>query len=103
MIFELDDAFNRALYDDNIAVIILAADGRNFSAGHDISDTVEEYKTAMQSQSRRAGHWSGFEESATHGWYASEKEGYLETARRWRNIAKPTLCAVCRANALPAA
>ena len=40
---------------------------------------------------------------ATHGWYASEKEGYLETARRWRNISKPTICTVqgkCIAGAL---
>jgi enoyl-CoA hydratase len=103
MLFEVNDAFNRALYDDAIKVIILAADGRNFSAGHDIVGTVEEYTAAMQAHPRKIGHWSGFQEPATHGWYAAEKEGYLETARRWRNIAKPTICAVqgkCVAGAL---
>src|SRR5258708_5318731 len=103
MIFELNDAFDRALYDDAVKVIILAADGRNFSAGHDIVGTSEEYMAAMQTQSRRVGHWSGFQEPETHGWYAAEKEGYLETARRWRNISKPTICAVqgkCIAGAL---
>jgi enoyl-CoA hydratase len=42
-------------------------------------------------------------EPGAHGWYASEKEGYLESARRIRNIAKPTICAVqgkCIAGAL---
>jgi len=103
LIFETDDAFNKALYDDSIKVIILAADGRNFSAGHDIADTVEDYQAAMQEHSRGIGHWSGFQEQATHGWYAAEKEGYLESARRWRNLSKPTICAVqgkCIAGAL---
>jgi len=103
MIFETDEAFNKALYDDSIKVIILAADGRNFSAGHDIADTVENYATDMQERGRHIGTWSGFQEDATHGWYASEKEGYLESARRWRNISKPTICAVqgkCIAGAL---
>ncbi len=103
MLFDLNDAFNRALYDDTVKVIVLAADGRNFSAGHDIAGTVEEYTAAMQAHPRKTGHWSGFEEPATHGWYAAEKEGYLEMARRWRNISKPTICAVqgkCIAGAL---
>lgn len=103
MIFEVNDSFNKALRDDTIKVIILAADGRNFSAGHDIADTVENYQADMQSSSPRVSAWSGFQEDATHGWYAAEKEGYLESARRWRNISKPTICAVqgkCIAGAL---
>lgn len=103
MIFEVNEGFNRALADDAVKVIILAADGRNFSAGHDIADTVEEYQAAMQENAPRLSTWSGFQEPATHGWYAAEKEGYLESARRWRNISKPTICAVqgkCIAGAL---
>jgi enoyl-CoA hydratase len=103
MIFEVNDAFNLALYDDAIKVIILAADGRNFSAGHDIAETVEMYQTRVQHEARKIGHWSGFQEPATHGWYAAEKEAYLETARRWRNLSKPTICAIqgkCIAGAL---
>jgi enoyl-CoA hydratase len=103
MIFDVNAAFDKALYDDTIKVIILAADGRNFSAGHDIVGTVEEYQADMQERSPHVGTWSGFQEEATHGWYAAEKEGYLESARRWRNLSKPTICAVqgkCIAGAL---
>jgi enoyl-CoA hydratase len=103
MIFEVNDAFTHALYDDAIKVIILSADGKNFSAGHDIADSVEDYQARVQAEERRVGNWSGFQEPGTHGWYAAEKEAYLETARRWRNIAKPTICAVqgkCIAGAL---
>jgi enoyl-CoA hydratase len=103
MIFDVNAAFDRALADDAVKVIVLAADGRNFSAGHDIADTVENYQADMQERSPRVSTWSGFQEEATHGWYAAEKEGYLESARRWRNISKPTICAVqgkCIAGAL---
>ncbi len=103
LIFAIDAAFDRALADDSVKVIVLAADGRNFSAGHDIADTVEQYQEKMQTISPRKSGWSGFQEPGAHGWYASEKEGYLESARRIRNCSKPTICAVqgkCIAGAL---
>ncbi len=103
LIFAIDAAFDRALADDTVKVVILAADGRNFSAGHDIADTVEQYQQKMQDISPRKSGWSGFNEPGAHGWYASEKEGYLESARRIRNFSKPTICAVqgkCIAGAL---
>jgi len=103
MIFAVNAAFDRALADDTVKVIILAADGKHFSAGHDISESVEEFQADMQERSPRVSTWSGFTDDATHGWYAAEKEGYLESARRWRNISKPTICAVqgkCIAGAL---
>ncbi|MGE3691753.1 MAG: enoyl-CoA hydratase [Novosphingobium sp.] len=103
LIFAIDAAFDRALADDTVKVIVLAADGRNFSAGHDIADTVEQYQEKMQNISPRKSGWSGFQEPGAHGWYASEKEGYLESARRIRNCSKPTICAVqgkCIAGAL---
>jgi enoyl-CoA hydratase len=101
LIFAIDAAFDQALKDDSVKVVILAADGRNFSAGHDIADTVEQYQQKMQDISPRRSGWSGFQEPGAHGWYASEKEGYLESARRI--FSKPTLCAVqgkCIAGAL---
>lgn len=103
MIFAVNDAFDKALADDSVKVIILGADGKHFSAGHDISETVAMYQDDMQERSPRVSTWSGFNEPGAHGWYAAEKEGYLESARRWRNISKPTICAVqgkCIAGAL---
>lgn len=103
LIFAIDAAFDRALADDTVKVVILAGDGRNFSAGHDIADTVEDYQRKMQDRSPRRSGWSGFQEAGAHGWYVSEKEGYLESARRIRNFSKPTICAVqgkCIAGAL---
>ncbi len=103
MIFQINDALNRALKDNSVKVIILGADGKHFSAGHDIADTVEQYQAAVTAADRQVGHWSDFEAEGTHGWFAAEKEAYFETAKRWRNISKPTICTVqgkCIAGAL---
>lgn len=103
MIFQANDAFNRALADNSVKVIILGADGKHFSAGHDIADTVEQYQAAAAASDRQIGHWSDFQAEGTHGWYAAEKEVYYESAKRWRNISKPTICTVqgkCIAGAL---
>ena len=103
MIYDVNAAFDRAVRDETVKVIILGADGRNFSAGHDIADTVADYQAATQANAPRVSTWSDFTEEYTHGWYAAEKETYLESARRWRNLSKPTICAVqgkCIAGAL---
>ncbi len=36
MTYALDDAFNRAVQDDDVRCIVLAGNGKHFSAGHDI-------------------------------------------------------------------
>ena len=38
MLYELNDAFDIAAQDDNIKVIILAANGPHFSSGHDLRE-----------------------------------------------------------------
>ena len=103
MIYEVNAAFDRAVRDESVKVIILGADGRNFSAGHDIADTVADFQAATKANSPGVSTWSDFTEEYTHGWYAAEKETYLESARRWRNLSKPTICTVqgkCIAGAL---
>ena len=44
MLYELNDAFDRAAQDNDIRVIILAAAGPHFSAGHDVRETSDEKK-----------------------------------------------------------
>ena len=41
MIAEIIDALNSIAYDESIKVVILAAEGKNFSAGHDIAEMVD--------------------------------------------------------------
>lgn len=91
MLYELNDAFDRAAQDDSISVIILAANGPHFSAGHDLRET-----DALQvvNDHRRVGTWCGFGCAGAESQMAVEKEMYLGLSERWRNLPKPTIAAV---------
>jgi enoyl-CoA hydratase len=90
MTYELNAAFDKAAHDDDIKVIILAGDGRNFSAGHDLggdgSRTWRDFETV--------GTWAGFDTKGAEARYGREMEIYLEMCERWRNLPKPTIAQV---------
>ncbi|MFE5474072.1 enoyl-CoA hydratase [Nocardia sp. NPDC056541] len=90
MLYELNDAFDLAAQDDSISVIILAANGPHFSAGHDLRDS-----EALQivTDHRRVGTWCGFGCAGAESQMAVEKEMYLGLSERWRNLPKPTIAA----------
>ncbi|NMO03534.1 enoyl-CoA hydratase [Gordonia sp. TBRC 11910] len=91
LLYELNDAFNVAAQDDSVSVIILAADGPHFSAGHDLRDEEgPEYFAAHD----RVGTWCGFGCAGAQSQMAVEKEVYLGFSERWRNLPKPTIAAV---------
>jgi enoyl-CoA hydratase len=41
LLYALNDAFDRAAQDDDVKVVILAAAGKDFSAGHDLRESPE--------------------------------------------------------------
>jgi enoyl-CoA hydratase len=91
MTYDLDAAFKRACHDDGINVIILAASGDHFNAGHDISGEGPRNPSAEQV----AGLWGGgYGGPGWSGAYAREKEIYLEITERWRNAPKPTIAEI---------
>ena len=97
MTYELNDAFDAAARDDEVKVVILAADGPHFSSGHDLRD-----RQPMDDFSP-IGTWAGFTQPAAEGYMAMEEELYLGMCWRWRNLPKPTIAAVqgkCIAGAL---
>jgi enoyl-CoA hydratase len=91
LLHELNGAFNRAAQDDGISVIILAANGEHFSAGHDLRDTDAQ---AALAEFATIGTWCGFHSDGAEGLMALEKELYLGLSERWRNIPKPTIAEV---------
>jgi enoyl-CoA hydratase len=91
LLYELNDAFDRAAQDDDVSVVILAAEGPHFSSGHDLN---EEDKYEVMSQYRTVGTWCGFTCEGQHGQMAREKEIYLGFSERWRNMPKPTIAEV---------
>lgn len=88
MLYELNDAFDRASRDDDVRVIVLAADGRHFSSGHDLRDA--EPLTAFNT----VGPYGSFDAPGQEGYLAAEQEYYLGFCWRWRNLPKPTIVAV---------
>lgn len=91
LLYALNDAFDRAAQDDDIKVVILAAAGKDFSAGHDLR---EDEQSRDMTRYRTVGTWCGFGCAGSEAQMAREKEIYLGFSERWRNFAKPTIAAV---------
>ena len=91
MLYELNDAYDLAARDDNIKVIILAANGPHFSSGHDLR---EQNSYQKMSEFQTVGTWCGFTCAGAEAQMAREKEIYIGFCERWRNIPKPTIAAV---------
>ena len=91
LLYELNDAFDRAARDDDVSVIILAAEGPHFSSGHDLRE--QGGRDAMADH-RTVGTWCGFGCAGAEAQMAREKEIYIGFSERWRNLPKPTIAAV---------
>ena len=81
-------AFNLAARDDDVRVIVLAADGPHFSSGHDLRDRSQMAEFAPVST------FGGFGKKGAEGRQAVEEEIYFGMCWRWRNIPKPTIAEV---------
>lgn len=86
---DLDERWGEAASDDAVKVIVVRANGDNFSSGHDLKTPAPGYfqegKTTLESA------------------YVWEAEHYLGYSRRWRDIPKPSIASVqgaCVAGAL---
>lgn len=75
---DLDEAWRMAADDDDVRVIVLQANGKHFSAGHDIKG-VSGAKPAKYTLA---------------GIYQNESRRFLEYSLRWRNVPKPSIAAV---------
>jgi enoyl-CoA hydratase len=91
LLYELDDAFTRASRDDAIHAIILAADGKLFSSGHDLGEG--EFDPTL-AKVEPVGVWGGFGLPGIEGYWAFEEEAYLGLCMRWRSLPKPVIAAV---------
>jgi enoyl-CoA hydratase len=84
LIDELDAAFDRADADDDVRVVVLAAAGKHFSAGHDLKALVGDVE---------ADHWRQMRETP-EGKFRHEKEMYFDRCVKIHDFRKPTIAAV---------
>ncbi len=92
MLYALDDAFYRATSDDDVKVIVLKANGKHFSAGHDIGTPGRDYHQGRDD--RRSMNYNHDNKPGAEKAYVREQEVYLEFCRRWRAVPKPTIAQV---------
>ena len=72
LLYELNDAFDRAVADNDVRVIVLAAAGKHFSSGHDLGgDRLFDLKAEA------VGPWGGFDLPGMEGYWAREEEVYF--------------------------
>ncbi len=92
MTYAIDSAFQRAVDDDSVKVIILNASGKHFSAGHDIGtpgrDVDVEYPRVATLNPTHVGM------EGAQARFTRESEVYLGMCQRWREIPKPTIASV---------
>jgi enoyl-CoA hydratase len=91
LLHRLDDQFTRAMRDEGVRVIILAAAGSDFSAGHDLRKLLD---TAEGSQFGGRASSGNFDAPGGEGYMAREEEAYMHLCKRWRNLTKPTIAQV---------
>ncbi len=89
MLYEINEALDLAMYDDAVRVVIIAADGKNFSSGHDLAD-----RTGIGEVRPPIFGAGGFSHDGPQGWMAREQEIYLGLCWRWRNLGKPIIAQV---------
>jgi enoyl-CoA hydratase len=96
LLYALNEAFDRASQDEDIKVIILAANGPHFSSGHDVfegENKIARLQNAMK-EHRTVTTAGGFGRPGAEGYMAREEEIYIGFCERWRSIPKPTIAQV---------
>lgn len=91
MTYALDDAFKRATDDDAVRCIVLAGEGKHFSAGHDIGTPGRDLHTEFDKRLMVSPHTN---KPAAELLYTREQEQYLGMCKRWREVPKPTIAMV---------
>jgi enoyl-CoA hydratase len=91
MTYALDDAFKRAVADDAVRCIVLAGNGKHFSAGHDIGTPGRDVHKHFDNRLMVGPHVN---KPAAELLYTREQEQYLGMCRRWRDVPKPTIACV---------
>lgn len=91
MTYALDDAFKRAVDDDDVKVIILKSDAKHFTAGHDIGSPGRDFHSSFD---RRLMWYDHSNKGGAEKAYIREQEVYLGMCKRWRALPKPTVAQV---------
>ncbi|WP_419179403.1 enoyl-CoA hydratase [Mycolicibacterium iranicum] len=103
LLVQLDEAFGRAEADDEVRVVILAARGKNFSAGHDLGSEQALAERAPGPDQHPTFTCNGATRDAViERTYLQEWHYFFNNTSRWRDLRKITIAQV-QGNAISAA
>ena len=91
---EMDEAWSMAATDRDVRVIVLKANGKHFSSGHDISVTDQAVGDDGKATGDNAGAHVDWKERGLQAIYEWETIHYLGYSRKWRDVPKPSIAAV---------
>ena len=94
MLDELDAAWTMAAKDRDVLVIVVKANGKHFSSGHDMSGSNEALGGDKDKQAGSEANQLNWKERGLESLYEWESKYYLGYSRRWRDIPKPSIAAV---------
>jgi enoyl-CoA hydratase len=92
MTYALDATFERAVQDPEVKVIVLAGNGKHFSAGHDLGTPGRDHH--VKYPNKAVLWWDHVDRPGGDQRFSREMEVYLGMCRRWREIPKPTIAMV---------
>ena len=102
LLVQLDEAFLRAEADDDVRVVILAARGKNFSAGHDLgSEAALLERTPGPAQHPTFRSHGATREPIAEKTFLQEWHFFFQNTCRWRDLRKITIAQV-QGNAISA-
>ena len=91
MLDQIDTCYSRAAAEREVRVIVLQANGKHFSAGHDIGTPGRDINKPFE---RTHLWWDHTNKPGSEQLFAREQEVYLGMCRRWHDIPKPTIAMV---------
>lgn len=94
MLLELDEAMTQAERDDQVRVIILAATGPAFSAGHDLGSAQARAEWLPGPEQDPSFKVHGGTRESVEGRMLQEWHYYFQNTLRWRNLRKITIAQV---------
>ncbi len=102
LLVQLDEAFGRAEADDDVRVVILAARGKNFSAGHDLgSEAAMLERKPGPAQHPTFRGYGATREPIAEKTFLQEWHFFFQNTCRWRDLRKITIAQV-QGNAISA-
>lgn len=93
MLDELDAHFRRAVEDESVRAIVLAGEGKHFSAGHDLGTPDADNDMPRTRKLLLDDHLPKDKDGAERQ-YTIEQDIYLGLCRRWQDMPKPTVAMV---------